>query len=133
MSADKLASFRIDSELWERFQGIAKAKNSNASALIVAYINSAVNTDNVNTPSQDVNICIDDRIYESIADGAIGAAIDKHYQQVIAYINSLDSRLSYVEASAKTDVPTTVKTDVPTSVKTYVPTTRKPGRPKKQI
>ena len=44
MSADKLASFRVDSQLWEQFQGYAKGQNNTATALLISYIKSAVNT-----------------------------------------------------------------------------------------
>ena len=82
MSADKLASFRVDSQLWEQFQSYAKENNTNASALLVAYIKSVVNTGNiitsnpvVNTSSeiidpslsiQDIDNRIDDKIKQSI-------------------------------------------------------------------
>jgi hypothetical protein len=55
MNADKLASFRVDSDLWQQFQGHAKENNTNASALLVAYIKSVVNTGNVITLNQIVN------------------------------------------------------------------------------
>lgn len=55
MNADKLASFRVDSDLWQQFQGHAKENNTNASALLVAYIKSVVNTGNVITSSQNIN------------------------------------------------------------------------------
>jgi hypothetical protein len=82
MSADKLASFRVDSQLWEQFQSHAKENNTNASALLVAYIKSVVNTGNVitsnpvvntstevNNPTlstQDIDNCIDKKIKQSI-------------------------------------------------------------------
>lgn len=82
MNADKLASFRIDSKLWEQFQAYAKKNNTNASALLVAYVKSVVNTGNVitlsqnintlsevNSPSlsiQDIDNCIDDKVKQSI-------------------------------------------------------------------
>jgi hypothetical protein len=55
MSADKLASFRVDSQLWEQFQGYAKGQNNTATALLISYIKSAVNTGNVITSSQNIN------------------------------------------------------------------------------
>jgi hypothetical protein len=82
MSADKLASFRVDGQLWEQFQSHAKENNTNASALLVAYIKSVVNTGNVitsnpvvntssesNNPSlliQDIDKRIDEKIKQSI-------------------------------------------------------------------
>ena len=55
MSADKLASFRVDSQLWEQFQGYAKSQNSTATALLISYIKSVVNTGNVITSNPVVN------------------------------------------------------------------------------
>ncbi|MDM3861773.1 MAG: hypothetical protein PT118_18490 [Aphanizomenon gracile PMC644.10] len=59
MSADKLASFRVDSQLWEQFQGYAKENNTNASALLVAYVKSVVNTGSVITSNPVVNTSIE--------------------------------------------------------------------------
>lgn len=55
MSADKLASFRVDSQLWEQFQSHAKENNVTATALLISYIKSVVNTSNVITPNPVVN------------------------------------------------------------------------------
>ena len=82
MSADKLASFRVDSQLWEQFQSYAKENNVTATALLISYIKSVVNTGNiitsnpvVNTSSeiidpslsiQDIDNRIDDKIKQSI-------------------------------------------------------------------
>jgi hypothetical protein len=84
MSADKLASFRVDSQLWEQFQGYAKENNVTATALLISYIKSVVNTGNVitsnpvintsseiNNPSlsiHDIDKRIDDKIKLSIQD-----------------------------------------------------------------
>lgn len=121
MNADKLASFRIDSKLWEQFQGYAKENNTNASALLVAYIKSVVNTGNVNTSSevnnpslsiQNIDNCIDDkvkqsiqnintlsiqdidnRIIESLADGDIKDAIANSYKAAMGQFNGLFEEL----------------------------------------
>ena len=78
MNADKLASFRVDSDLWQQFQGYAKENNTNASALLVAYIKSVVNgtsnpvvntSSEINNPTlslQDIDKRIDDKIKSSI-------------------------------------------------------------------
>jgi hypothetical protein len=55
MSADKLASFRVDGQLWEQFQGYAKENNVTATTLLISYIKSVVNTGNVITSSQNIN------------------------------------------------------------------------------
>ena len=78
MNADKLASFRVDSDLWQQFQGHAKENNTNASALLVAYIKSVVNgtsnpvvntSSEINNPTlslQDIDKRIDEKIKQSI-------------------------------------------------------------------
>ena len=75
MNADKLASFRIDSDLWQQFQSHAKENNVTATALLISYIKSVVNTGNVNTSSevnvpglsiQDIDNRIDEKIKQSI-------------------------------------------------------------------
>ena len=81
MKADKLASFRLNGELWEQFQDIAKNKNTTATALLIGYIQSVVNTGNVvatpqsiqpsidNFPKlsiQDINNCIVDKFITAI-------------------------------------------------------------------
>ncbi|MFM6349021.1 MAG: hypothetical protein ACKPFK_28355, partial [Dolichospermum sp.] len=76
-----LATFRIDEELWGKFKDIAKNKQTNASALIIQYIQGVVNSggvDNVpqSTPQnidnfpklsiQDLEKIIDEKINSSI-------------------------------------------------------------------
>ena len=84
MSADKLASFRVDSQLWEQFQSHAKENNVTATALLISYIKSVIHTSNVitsnpvvstssevNNPTlsiQDIDQRIDDKIKSSIQD-----------------------------------------------------------------
>ena len=90
MKADKLASFRIDNDLWQQFQAIAKENNNTASALLVGYIKSVVNTSNVitsnlvvNTSSEVVNTSSD---HLSIHD--IDSRIDEKISQSIQDINT---------------------------------------------
>lgn len=82
MKADKLASFRLDNQLWEDFKAIAATNGTTASALLVSYIELVVNTGNVNTPIptslqqsidntptisiQDIDKRIDDKIKAAI-------------------------------------------------------------------
>ena len=110
---DKMVNFRCNADLWEQFSNFAKSHNSTASALLKELMINAMGG------NRDIEISITD-IDNSIKEGAIGAAIDKHYQQAIAYITDIDSRLRVVEKMVHTDdVPTDVKTDdVPTDVKT---------------
>ena len=84
MKADKLASFRVDNDLWQQFQAIAKENNNTASALLVAYIKQVVSPNNVitsnlvvntssevNSPSlsiHDIDSRIDEKISQSIQD-----------------------------------------------------------------
>jgi hypothetical protein len=83
MKADKLASFRVDSQLWEQFQAVAKENNNTASALLVAYIKQVVNPNNVNTSSEVVNTSSD---HLSIRD--IDSRIDEKISQSIQDINT---------------------------------------------
>ena len=83
MKADKLASFRIDSQLWKQFQSYTEENNTNASALLVAYIKSVVNTSNVNTSSEVVNTSSD---HLSIHD--IDSRIDEKIKASIQDINT---------------------------------------------
>jgi uncharacterized protein YukE len=98
MKADKLASFRVDSQLWEQFQAIAKENNNTASALLVGYIKSVVNPDNaitsnlvVNT-SSEVNLSIHD--IDSRIDAKISQSIQDINTPSIQNIeNLIDSRI----------------------------------------
>lgn len=109
-----LATFRIDEELWGKFKDVAKNKQTNASALIIQYIQNTVggnaipqNIDNsyqlsihdidsridekiknINTPSiQNIEDMIDARIGGSIADGDIKSAIAHSYKAVVDQTN----------------------------------------------
>jgi hypothetical protein len=87
MKADKLASFRVDSQLWEQFQAIAKENNTNASALLVGYIKSVVNPNNVNTSNLVVNTSSEvNSPHLSIQD--IDSRIDEKIRQSIQNINT---------------------------------------------
>ncbi|MDM3850741.1 MAG: hypothetical protein PT118_18570 [Aphanizomenon gracile PMC644.10] len=88
MSADKLASFRVDSQLWEQFQSHAKENNTNASALLVAYIKSVVNTGSVITSNPVVNTSIEVN-NPSLSLQDIDKRMDDKIQQSIHNINTL--------------------------------------------
>jgi hypothetical protein len=102
MKADKLASFRIDSQLWEQFQAIAKENNNTASALLVAYIKQVVSPNNVITSNLVVNTSsevnphslsiqdIDNRIDEKIK----ASIQDINTQSIQNIENLIDSRIS---------------------------------------
>jgi hypothetical protein len=88
MKADKLASFRIDNELWKQFQGIAATNSTTASALLVGYIESVVNTGNVNTPAIDaVNTTTEKKPSLSIQD--IDKRIDDKIKTAIQDVNTI--------------------------------------------
>ena len=88
MSADKLASFRVDSQLWELFQGYAKENNVTATALLVAYIKSVVNTGSVITSNPVVNTSIEVN-NPSLSLQDIDKRMDDKIQQSIHNINTL--------------------------------------------
>jgi len=94
-----LATFRIDEELWGKFKDIAKNKQTNASALIIQYIQGVVSSggvDNVpqSTPQnidnlpklsiQDIEKIIDEKINSSIQ------AIDNIPTQSIQNIDDIN-------------------------------------------
>jgi len=89
---NKLATFRIDNELWQQFQDIAKQNNTTASALLVGYVQGVVttecidnnpqiqslNTDNIAQPSiQNLDKLIDNKIKSSIQDGDINEVLEQ--------------------------------------------------------
>ncbi|MFM5962578.1 MAG: hypothetical protein ACKOQ2_36430, partial [Dolichospermum sp.] len=101
-----LATFRIDEELWGKFKDIAKNKQTNASALIIQYIQGVVNSggvDNVpqsapqnidNFPTiQNIEDLIDARIGGSIRDGDIKYAISNSYTAMMGQFNGLLEQL----------------------------------------
>jgi hypothetical protein len=88
MSADKLASFRVDSQLWEQFQAYAKENNTNASALLISYIKSVVNTGNVITSSQNINTSSQSN-NPSLSIQDIDKRIDDKVKQSIQNIDTL--------------------------------------------
>ena len=90
MNADKLASFRVDSDLWQQFQGHAKENNTNASALLVAYIKSVVNTGNVITYNPDVNTSSESN-NPSLSIQDIDKRIDEKINQSIQNIDTLNT------------------------------------------
>jgi hypothetical protein len=114
-----LATFRIDEELWGKFKDIAKNKQTNASALIIQYIQGVVSSGGVDNPPkttppnidispqpnldsiykyidnkldnlEDVSIQdIDNKIAESLEDGDIKDAIAASYAGMMAQFNGL--------------------------------------------
>ncbi len=114
-----LATFRIDEELWGKFKDIAKNKQTNASALIIQYIQGVVSSGGVDNPPkatppnidispqpnlddiykyidkkldnlEDVSIQdIDNKIAESLEDGDIKDAISNSYEAMMAQFNGL--------------------------------------------
>ncbi|MFM6819255.1 MAG: hypothetical protein ACKPKB_24160 [Dolichospermum sp.] len=105
-----LATFRIDEELWGKFKDIAKNKQTNASALIIQYIQGVVNSggvDNVpqsapqnidNFPTiQNIEDLIDARIGGSIRDGDIKYAIAASYTAVMGQFNGLLEELQALQ------------------------------------
>ena len=114
-----LATFRIDEELWGKFKDIDKNKQTNASALIIQYIQGVVSSGGVDNPPkatppnidispqpnldsiykyidnkldnlEDVSIQdIDNKIAESLEDGDIKDAIATSYVGVMGQFNGL--------------------------------------------
>ncbi|WP_193962614.1 hypothetical protein [Dolichospermum sp. LEGE 00246] len=90
MSADKLASFRVDGQLWEQFQGYAKENNVTATALLISYIKSVINTGNVITSSQNINTSSDTN-NPSLSIQDIDKRIDEKIKLSIQNIDSINT------------------------------------------
>lgn len=106
-----LATFRIDEELWGKFKDIAKNKQTNASALIIQYIQGVVSSggvDNVSQPTpqnidnipklsiQDIEKIIDEKINSSIQ------AMDNNPNQSIENIDDIN-RISIQDIDNRID------------------------------
>jgi hypothetical protein len=122
-----LATFRIDEKLWGKFKDIAKNNQTNASALILGYIQAVVSSGDVDNvpkatpPNIDIspqpnldsiykyiddkldnleNISIqdiDNRINESLADGDIGGAIANSYKAAMGQFGGLLEELQALQ------------------------------------
>ncbi|MFM5887797.1 MAG: hypothetical protein ACKOQS_05825 [Dolichospermum sp.] len=94
---NKLATFRIDDELWQQFQDIAKQNNTTASALLVGFVQGVVKTECIDTavqssipdidaavqPSiQNLDELIDNKIKLSIQDGDINHKFEELEQRL---------------------------------------------------
>ncbi|AFW97321.1 hypothetical protein IQ227_24985 [Anabaena aphanizomenioides LEGE 00250] len=103
-----LATFRIDEELWGKFKDIAKNKQTNASALIIQYIQGVVSSggvDNVpqSTPQnidnlpklsiQDIEKIIDEKINSSIQAMDNNQSIQNHLDLNTISIQDIDNRI----------------------------------------
>ena len=100
---NKLATFRVDSADWQRFQDTAKQNNTTASALLIGFIQSVIESgiDKVNQPSiqdidkttqpsiQDIDTMIDDKIRLSIQNGDIKEQSQELYAQVSINLNEV--------------------------------------------
>lgn len=80
MSESKLATFRIDSDVWEQFQAKAKTRETNASALIQRFI------------KQYIDGSIDTGIDASI-DNNIDERIDAKLRELHSRIDGIDIRI----------------------------------------
>lgn len=121
-----LATFRIDEDLWGKFKDIAKTNRTNASALIVGYIESVVNAGEVvdfgvagqgidSLSIQNIDKLIDERIksvqdIDSLSIQQIDLRIDERIKCLQQSTNSLsvqdidkriDEKLGGIESIAK--------------------------------
>jgi len=98
MAEPVLGTFRVDKELWSKFQGLAKSSGSNASQAIIGFIQACVDgsvdgsidiKDYTNTkPKQKVEV-------ENI-DAYIDAYLHKNLDQLIC--EHLDKNLNQLDA-----------------------------------
>ena len=85
-----LATFRIDEELWGKFKDIAKNKQTNASALIIQYIQGAVSSGGVDNVSQPISQNIDNIPKLSIQD--IEKIIDEKINSSIQAMDNIPNQ-----------------------------------------
>lgn len=100
----KLATFRIDDELWQQFQDIAKQNGTTASALLVGFVQGVVKTEciddkpkvsiqnidtAINSSIQSLDELIDNKIKLSIQDGDIKDKVADVYAQGTTNLNEV--------------------------------------------
>lgn len=119
---DKLASFRINSERWEKFKEVAETQGKTATDLLNEYIDRVIGVgvgvgvdaapklsirdidkridDKINTASiQDVDTSVKKLITDSLEDGVIGDAIAKVQQKFSDENNELQRQIYALEES----------------------------------
>ena len=119
---DKLASFRINSERWEKFKSVAEAQGKTATDLLNEYIDRVIGVgvgvgvdaapklsirdidkridDKINTASiQDIDDTVKKAISGSLEDGEIGEAIAKSYAAMMGNFNELLHQMEELKAA----------------------------------
>lgn len=107
---DKLASFRINSERWEKFKEVAETQNKTATDLLNEYIDRmiGVGVGVADAPKisirdidkridarmraasiQDIDNAVKQQIANSLEDGDIGEAINKAYGAMMGQFNAV--------------------------------------------
>jgi hypothetical protein len=94
MSKAKLATFRIDENDWDAFQGWAKAKGTNASSELIGFVQACIGKgDRLSVPEQ--------------LDNDIDGRIDKLRAEMKAAIAPIIARLEKLEQLSNTGIPVT--------------------------
>jgi hypothetical protein len=103
--ADKpgfLATFRIEKKIWDKFRKIAQSNRTNASALLLGYIESVIAAGDIPQNKSysphpcidaDIDAAIKKLIANSLEDGAIGEKIDDCYQSMMVHLNEVQSQI----------------------------------------
>lgn len=105
----KLATFRTDSDIWQKFQDKAKTKGTNASALLQNFVQNYLddNLDSIDKQSRQTDNSIDINLDERI-DTALEAKVDFSIRNISRVADEHYERLVAVVAQNKTDIDTRI-------------------------
>lgn len=109
----KLATFRTDSNIWQKFQDKAKAKGTNASALLQNFVQNYLddNLDSIDKQSRQTDNGIDINLDERI-DTALEAKVDFSIRDISRRADEHYERLVAVVAQNKMDIDKSIDTRI---------------------
>jgi chromosome segregation ATPase len=107
MSDKKLATFRIDGEVWEQFQELAKADGSNASKLLIDFVNGyidrrqsrqsvASDIDSLDIGGSNLDTSMDSLDKNQIEQLVVGI-VDERTQAIAERMEAIEQRLGEFE------------------------------------
>lgn len=88
---EKLATFRINEEVWQAFKSLCKDANSNASAVLVAYIQEQVKggkLQSIPQPSPPTHL---DNALEQYIDQKVEEVVEERLRPLLVQVESLDA------------------------------------------
>lgn len=120
----RMASFRIDKELWAKFSAIAKSERYTVTEALTAYIQLCTDNDKLEVSVHTSNEAIDNSeimtsnydvdIIMQMVNTAIYKSLPVHLEEISERVNKLETELeAYTRAVTNTDLialPTTTKT-----------------------